>query len=239
MGGHINVCYSQAYYVESIDVRWGDISLLDCEMLLFRKVVETGQCYIRVHLISGEDLPLKSQDEIHKFFLDKKEEFLVVKQDLKFLKRLKYYHFFVRSIRTRLVANILRKILLVPQLILINRMKQCPLQFAYGSEWCSLSFEAVKYLCDNIQKYRRIFMFSTCSDELYKQMILSSNPRFVFSDAKDGNLRYIDFSEHKPSPKILTTEDYAKMHQSKSLFARKFDIAVDEQIIMKIIGEIA
>lgn len=70
-------------------------------------------------------------------------------------------------------------------------------------------------------------------------MILSSNPRFVFSDAKDGNLRYIDFSEHKPSPKILTTEDYAKMHQSKSLFARKFDIAVDEQIIMKIIGEIA
>lgn len=234
-GGNIEVRYSKLYYVENIDVRWGDISLLDCEMLLFRKVVDMGECYSRVHLISGGDLPLKSQDEIHNFFLNKKEEFLVVKHDLKFVRRLKFYHFFVRDIRTSLIANIFRRVLLVPQVFLINRLKTCPLRFAYGSEWCSLTFDAVKYLCDSAPKYRRIFRFSTCCDELYKQMILSSNPRFIYSDEKEGNLRYVDFSARLPSPKTLTMADYDKIINSGCLFARKFDINKDRTIVDKIL----
>lgn len=60
----------------------------------------------------------------------------------------------------------------------------------------------------------------TSSDELYKQMLLNSSPEFSFFSSEEGNLRYVDFSERNPSPKILTIADYAKIMSSGCLFVR-------------------
>lgn len=85
-------------------------------------------------------------------------------------------------------------------------------------------------------KYRYIFEYTTSSDELYKQMILYSNPAFTI--APEGALRYVDFSDKKPSPKILRMEDFDKMMDSGCLFARKFDEKVDEEVIDKVLDKI-
>ena len=73
------------------------------------------------------------------------------------------------------------------------------------------------------------------SDELYKQMLLNSSPEFSFSSSEEGNLRYVDFSERNPSPKILTIADYDKIMSSGCLFARKFDIHKDKRVVEKIL----
>lgn len=50
-----------------MDIRWGDISLIKLEFKLFQMAYENGP-YLYYHLLSGVDLPIKSQDYIHEFF---------------------------------------------------------------------------------------------------------------------------------------------------------------------------
>lgn len=69
-------------------------------------------------------------------------------------------------------------------------------------------------------------------------MILNACPEFVFSLAKEGNMRYVDFSAHLPSPKTLTMKDYDKIMSSDCLFARKFDINKDRQVVEKILANL-
>lgn len=229
---------SPIYLIKSYDVRWSDISQTNAELALFQKVVDSGNVYERVHLISGSDLPLRSQNYIHDFFRRKNEEYLVVHTSNDFSIRIKYYHFFVRLRRKHKVFDVLRRILLLMQLPFVNRLKNCPLPYAWGTNWCSLTMKAVKYLCDHKDICRSIFRYSTSSDELYKQMLLNSNPEFTFSSSKEGNLRYVDFSEHQPSPKTLTMKDYDKIMSSDCLFARKFDINKDRQVVEKILANL-
>ena len=55
------------FFVRRMDVRWGDISLIKLAFKLFRMAYENGP-YMYYHLLSGVDLPIKSQDYIHEFF---------------------------------------------------------------------------------------------------------------------------------------------------------------------------
>mgnify|MGYP000980063401 CR=1 FL=1 len=47
---------------------WGHISIVRAELRLFSAALAQGEEYAYYHLLSGMDLPLKSQDEIHDFF---------------------------------------------------------------------------------------------------------------------------------------------------------------------------
>lgn len=56
------------YLIENpIKVYWGDISQVQVEYLLFETALSHGP-YAYYHLLSGTDLPIKSQDYIHAFF---------------------------------------------------------------------------------------------------------------------------------------------------------------------------
>ena len=50
-----------------IAVYWGDISQVQVEYMLFERAFSQGP-YAYYHLLSGVDLPIKSQDYIHAFF---------------------------------------------------------------------------------------------------------------------------------------------------------------------------
>lgn len=130
---------AQLFLVNSMDVRWSDISQTDAEVAVFRQVLETGN-YTRIHLISGMDLPIKSQNAIHSFFKGRNEEFINVKTDQTFVRRMKYYHFFVRERRSHPVADIARRLLLVPQLPFVDRLRHTPLRFAWGANLRSLTW---------------------------------------------------------------------------------------------------
>lgn len=52
---------------ETIPVYWGSDSQIACEMLLLQRAAKEEH-YAYYHLLSGKDMPLKSQDDIHFFF---------------------------------------------------------------------------------------------------------------------------------------------------------------------------
>ena len=221
--GKPKVHKSQLYIVDkSISVAWSDVSLSDAEVLLYKRVYESSNKYQYIHLLSGSDLPLKSMTQIHSFFEGRMEEFVEIGFNPKFEKRLKYYHFFVKWRKGNVFVDNLRRLLLIPQWFIVNRLKHCPLKYACGSSWCSITYDA---MCEIVEKYdqvRKYFVKTTCCDEHYKQMILySSNKHFLF--AKEGNLRYILFDHKAWSPRVLTMTDYPSMMASECLFGRKFE----------------
>ena len=58
---------SKLFIVEPrIDVKWGNFSQIECEYRLLERA--TPQKYMYYHMMSGVDLPLKTQGEIHQFF---------------------------------------------------------------------------------------------------------------------------------------------------------------------------
>ena len=59
--------YANLFIIENrIDVRWGDVSVVEAEYVLFEAASRQGS-YAYYHLLSGVDMPLKSQDYIHNF----------------------------------------------------------------------------------------------------------------------------------------------------------------------------
>jgi hypothetical protein len=66
-------------------------------------------------------------------------------------------------------------------------------------------------------------------DESFFQTILI-NSRLADRIVND-DLRYIDWSEGRASPRILTSDDLDSLLASGDLFARKFDARVDERVL--------
>lgn len=162
--------------VERHDVRWGDISLVDAELELFKAVTESTCDYARVHLISAQDMPVKSIDYILKYF-EKPEnadqEFIESSEYSGGKVRLKYYWFCTKHMRAGIIYKMIRhSLLLVQKMFRINRLKYLPLKYKMGSEWVSLTSTAVKYIVGEYPKYHYVFKHGTCVDELYKQMLL-------------------------------------------------------------------
>lgn len=59
-----------------IAVYWGDLSQVEVEYRLFEAALQNGP-YAYYHLLSGVDLPIKTQDYIHEFFRNMREKNLL------------------------------------------------------------------------------------------------------------------------------------------------------------------
>ena len=57
---------SGIFFVYPVKESWGGYSQIESELHLFEAAAENSYAYY--HLLSGVDLPLKTQDEIHAFF---------------------------------------------------------------------------------------------------------------------------------------------------------------------------
>lgn len=58
--------YASITQIERYDVAWGGYSQIRVELKLLEIATQSEHSYY--HLLSGVDLPLKSQDELHRFF---------------------------------------------------------------------------------------------------------------------------------------------------------------------------
>lgn len=173
-----------------------------------------------------------SQEKLHMMFIDNDKEYIFFGQNLLLMyRRLKYYHFFVRYRRESRFFEFLRRILLIPQLSFVNRLKHIDLNFAYGQNWCSLTLPAIREIVDKMVVLRPKFKYTTSADEVYKQMILGNNKKFKIHNKC---VSYTSFTPGCASPKTLTMKDYDNMISSGCLFARKFNINVDKNVIDKL-----
>ncbi len=89
---------SNLYFIKRKNVFWADYSQVDVTLVLLKTAV-TKQEYHYYHLLSGADLPIKSQDYIHDFFKDKDCEFIGIVPKIFWysIRRVKYYFLFLNT----------------------------------------------------------------------------------------------------------------------------------------------
>lgn len=238
----ITVKYSKLYWSDRISVYWGDLSLIEAELLLLELAHNTG-IYSYYHILSGVDLPLKSQDYIHNKLSNSNYEFVGFTNDYDAAKdRVLYFHFFVKYFKSknkliRGCAKVFHKILIICQKILHiqrkinlnNDMSKTSLS-AYvirkGCNWCSITSGFVNYLLQYKDKILRQFKWTFCSDEIFIQTMLWNSPyrdsinQYNMNDENLMCMREIDWVRGGPYTWRYIDLEYLK--HSDRFFARKF-----------------
>ena len=228
------------FFVSPVPVFWGGYSMIRAELRLLRAARKEGP-YAYYHLISGADLPLKSQREIHDFFREKAgKEFItfdtVGKEQGNFYDRVRYYYWLQDRIGRSgsVLANLLRlldsKLLHLQKRLSVDRLKGKEEAFYKGDSWFSITDDLARYVLEQKPFIRRHFRFSLCADEIFLQTIVMNS---LFRDRVEPlSTRFIDWD--RGNPYVFKTADYEQLAASPKLFARKFDETKDNEIILRI-----
>lgn len=218
---------SNLYFLNNrIDARWGDYSLVEAELALFEASYESGD-YSYYHLVSGVDLPIKSQDYIHSFCENNNgKEFIgfannVSADELEW--RTQHYFIFSRNFKSKnLFIRVLRAIFVKLQDIF--RYKRFSGQIKKGSQWCTISCDFVDYILQNKKKIYELFHNTYCPDEMFIQTLCWNsdfrNKVFDLADEFSGCRRFIKWDSGELKP--LQVSDIFEMRASDAWFARKF-----------------
>ncbi|UTA69109.1 beta-1,6-N-acetylglucosaminyltransferase [Emticicia sp. 21SJ11W-3] len=223
-------------------IYWGGISLIMAELYLL-EIAQRHHQYSYYHLLSGMDLPLKTQDFLHSFFGQTSKEF--VGFDDHHLKSAQWkterYHFFVEGFnyRKKKIYKYLRNGLVLIQKILFIKRKREFAKYYHGSAFFSISLAFAKHLINKKSIIEKSYKHTICCDEVFIQTELMNSEfeRNVSSSVAKGreNMRLIDWSRREGNtPYTWRIQDFDEMIKSPYFFARKVDENVDKEIILKI-----
>lgn len=238
------ITYSKIYFTERTSVTWGEFSQIRAEMILLETAVNNQSedyCYSYFHLLSGVDLPIKTNDEIHKFFSDNNgKEFVHFSgedQSNSDVSRIRYYHIFrkKRNLFYKILAQIALKI---QKFVGVNRLKNSSLVVKKGTNWFSITNNFAEYVVSKRKDIEKTFSYSYCADELFLQTMLINSKfkdNLYMPNCNNDQLacaRYIDWN--RGNPYIFRLEDFNDIILSPAMFARKFSMDADKEIIYKI-----
>lgn len=242
---YTNVKKSKVILIDRKPVYWADFSQVDVTLRLLNTAKLNG-VYSYFHLMSGTDLPLKSNKEIYDFFESSGKEFvgIVPKEVYYSVRRVKYYHPFLHNRyyrNSKFLKGIDRVFEYMQKICGVNRLKGNCIKIIDGWTWFSITEEFCHYILDNEKKIRHMFSKSIASDELFIQtLVYNSHFKDRVYDAFDlqnGSMRYIDWQRGKPYIWGEDKDDFELLIQSPYMFARKFDENTNG-IVEKIFEEI-
>lgn len=244
------VSKSKIYFISQNNVQWGGYSQIKTELDLLKAAIP--QKYQYYHLLSGADLPLKSQEYIHQFFLDNQGKEFVQLGTKEYIKntqqRYKYYWIFQEKLgngKKNVLYRILNKlrygtVFLQSVFKVDRRIKNEDVFKCYysGAQWFSITHDFAKYVVSKERQIQRVFNKTVCCDEVFLQTILmnSAFKNNIYHKETDGDyiaiMRKIDWE--RGTPYTWQKNDYEELVNSEFLFARKFSEIVDDEIVDKI-----
>ena len=232
------------FFTKRINVNWGGYSQVRAELLLLESALK--QEYAYYHLISGVDMPLKSQNEIHAFFDENQgKEFIGIDEQSNggkaFEERVGYYRLFQdvigrnTGLHIAAIEKLDRLCLAMQKALHINRTIGYDKVMYKGPNWFSITRQMAVFVMENRTKISRMFQFGMCVDELFLQTIAMESPYAV--NIVNDTLRYIDWN--RGSPYTFRSDDFDELMNSGKLFARKFDENTDMAIVDRIYTELS
>lgn len=230
---HSDICM-----VKRHNVTWGNESQIKAEMELFSTAYKKGP-YWYYHFLSGNDLPLRPINDIYKFFSNSQCNYLQITSAEQFEWRLKTY---INIFRQRWLPKNLKKRLnawseIVQYKLKTNRLHWLKNHYPIlgkGHNWCDLTEPAVEALMKSRRDIARFTLFTHCSDEMYKQIIILNHPELSKTICR-ADIRKIDWKEGDSHPKTYDLSDFDNlMANDQYIFARKFTDDVSRECIDKI-----
>ncbi len=209
-----------------IDVRWGSVSQIQCEIALFEVAAAQGP-FDYYHIISGTTLPLKSFGQLDAFFQENagRNLFSGLCRDLPYQEILKVRRFnlFLRGYAS---SNVLRKNtcqFLWKSAIALQRIMGIETNrnkvFFKASNWVSLTEEAVLYLLSRKKEILKTYRFSFCGDEFFVPSELKASP---LKETVVNEHHYLLHTIYRSNASTYRLDEYSGLCGSPYLFARKF-----------------
>ncbi len=239
--------YPNVFFLKRYNSGWGSFNAVRATLEGIKIIVETDTYFDFVIHLSGQDYLIKSNAQICQFLQDNKGKEFIEYFPLPCskwrdggLRRIEYWHirwkddyFCIPEKREfqSTIASLLYSLLI----LVLPKKRNFPQQFAlYGGSafWC-LTGECIKYINDFVKqnpKFINRFNYTLLADELFYQILILNSP---FKDKLvNDNMRYIDWDNiNAYHPRILEKNDFEKIRQSEKLFARKFDMSKDSDIL--------
>lgn len=204
--------------------RWGGYSLVDAELRGMAQLLEMGADWEFFVNLSGQDYPLKSQDEIATFLKrNRGKEFIKVLDQRKArpetMKRVSRY-----------VVEFEKRIVRTP----FPRSFMAGVSPYIGNQWMIVSRRFCEFVCHDqeAERYKAFYRNTFIADEGFFQTVMMNTAEH--GEIVSDDLRMIDWvpdGDIKLRPRTYISSDAPELLASACLFARKFDASVDEAIL--------
>ena len=213
-------------------IYWGGWGTIQATLNAFEMILPKGYDYINV--LSAQDFPIKPAEFIYQYFYNNKgTEFITcdfIKGDwADVAPRITDYHLINWRIPGK---HRLEKIITK---ILPRRIFPLPYKIVGRANWFSITGEAALYAVNFLKQHpEMVCYFKYCwgADEfIFSTTLYNSH----FRERVKDNLVYVDWTGKAVGhPKLLVEDDYEKLVASEKLFARKFDMDIDDRILFKL-----
>jgi len=210
-------------------IYWAGYGTIQATLNGFREI--PGNLYNYINVISAQDFPIKSANTIFNYFTDRLgKEFITCESIENKWKdaapRVRKYHLINWRIPGKFrLEKLVNKIL---------PARKFPFDFEIvgRANWFTITPAAAQYILDFIDKhpsYVRYFKYTWGGDEFFFSTLLYNSQ---FHDRIQDNVVYVDWSGPVTGhPQILDISHFDRLMASDKLFARKFDIEKNEEII--------
>ena len=229
-------------WVDRVKANWGEFGLVEAVLNLLNAVRDSGKKFDRIILLSGQDYPIKSNHTINEYLRQSTQsnfiEYHALPNPAKWkpnggLYRVNKYFLGLRF-GQRYKAKALNFLAMIfPAL----ERKMPPGMKAYaGSMWWIIDDYSMNYILDYVKNnpdYVAFHKKTFAADELFFHMILlnATDERLRQSIVNDDK-RFIKWKDLNAShPEQLDEKDLEEIGRSDALFARKFDITEDDEIL--------
>lgn len=231
---HLQVRHSRLFLLdrERVSVFWGDVSVVVAEFALINFAHKQGE-YAYYHLLSGVDLPLKSQNDIHDFFETHQGKEFIGFYDgadlsVSLVRKVQRYHLFAQDFRGSglvFLAKRIARALAIRGQELLGIKRHTNIRFAKGTQWWSLTGALIESLLSKQDEILSLYKHTFCADEIAIQTYVYNSlfmaQVFAPKDEAKSSLRHIGWRDGALYD--WTRADYEDLKHSTALFARKFN----------------
>jgi len=215
-----------------LDVKWAGFTVVEASFNGLKEIRESGREYAFINLMSGQDYPLKTAGYISTFLAQHVGRQLIKHWDFE----TEWDEAFERIYKYHFTDSIFKGRYLIQRIInFLVRKRKVPTDMRFygtNSTFWTLSPDCAYYVMEQVegnQKLVNFLRYTWGSDEFIYQTVIMNSP---YKDSVlNNNFRYVDWSAGGGHPKLLVTEDYEKIIATDNIIGRKFNMAIDENIL--------
>lgn len=228
--------------IKEYNIIWGSYKHILAVLSLLRVAQDSGVYYKYYHIISGEDLIIKSPEEIYEFFDENYGknyiEMTPVISNPKYKKRYSVYYFnHIINYHKKLYKPFTKGLTVIQFLLGVRRRGSYKYK---GLIWCSLTDQAVDNLLRNeyLSQYIKNLKYCLVPEEFFFQNIFLGTK--IEDTIINDNLRYQLWDvKGRQSPAVLNVDDFNNIINSNKMFARKIqNYGVSLDLYKKILNKI-
>jgi Core-2/I-Branching enzyme len=220
----------QVYLIENTtNVVWAGYNTVEAILRSCKEIIASGKGYDYIHLMSGQDYPIKAPSVIHQFFeKNNGSQFLKYEHfdtwDGEGYKRISNYHLTNYRIPGKyLVQQLFNRCL--------PKRRLPELEFYGYSMFWALTPDCIQYVIAYLRSHHSFRKFMKlswgCDEFIFQTIILNS----IYKDrVLNDNLLYYQRPFQSAHPNILVSKDFSTLIHSGKLFARKLSLANDPEI---------